>query len=142
MTEKCYPGVLDRIKAVVIDGIIIIVFMFIATSIFSLFEKVPDNARIIAFVFIFILYDPLLTSIFGGTLGHFIIGIRVKQESDETKNIIFPLALMRFIVKVCLGWISFLTVFGNPKRKAIHDYLVYSVVIYLNQDSTTPSSNN
>ena len=133
MTEDKYAGVFDRIKAITADGILIIVFMFVASYIFSLFKTVPDNARIIAFVFIFLLYDPLFTSIFGGTVGHMIIGLRVKRESDERKNILFPLAIVRYIVKVSLGWVSLLMVSANLKRKAIHDYLVGSVVVYVKQ---------
>jgi uncharacterized RDD family membrane protein YckC len=130
MTEEHYPGILVRIKAIAADSIVIIILMFCAAYIFSLFEYVPDNARIIAFVFIFLLYDPLFTSIFGGTLGHMLLGIRVKRESDEKRNILFPLAVLRYIVKAFLGWISLLTVLSNEKRKAIHDYLVGSVVVY------------
>jgi len=130
MTEENYPGVLDRIKAIVTDGVFIIVFMFLVSYVFSLFESVPDNARIAAFIFIFLLYDPLFTSIFGGTIGHMFMGIRIKREADENKNILFPLAIPRYLVKAFLGWVSLLTVSGNSKRKAIHDYLVGSVVVY------------
>jgi len=130
MTQENYPGVFDRIKAIMADSIVIILLMFTASYIFSLFESVPDNARIIAFVFIFILYDPLFTSIFGGTIGHMLIGIRVKRESDEMKNILLPSAILRYIVKAALGWISLITVSFNPKGKAIHDYLVGSIVVY------------
>jgi uncharacterized RDD family membrane protein YckC len=104
--------------------------MFIISYIFSLFESVPDNARVIAFVFIFFLYDPIFTSVFGGTFGHMFIGIRVKRESNEQKNILFPMAIFRYIVKSFLGWISLLTITGNKKGKAIHDFLVGSVVVY------------
>jgi uncharacterized RDD family membrane protein YckC len=130
MTEEKYPGVLDRVKAIVIDSIVIVLFIVIMTYIFALFENVPEKARIIAFVFIFILYDPLFTSIFGGTIGHMIIGIRVKRESNEMKNIQFHLAILRYIVKFTLGIISLFTVLSNKKGKAIHDFLVGSVVIY------------
>lgn len=130
MTEDNYPGVFDRIKAIMTDGIVVVVYMFVASYIFSLFESVPDNARIIAFVFIFLLYDPIFTSLFGGTIGHMMLGIRVKRESDEQKNILFHKAILRYLVKVLLGWVSLLTVSGNKKRKAIHDFLVGSVVVY------------
>ncbi len=130
MTEENYAGVADRVKAVVTDSIVIIIFMFIVTYTFSVFEHVPDTARIIAFIFIFFLYDPIFTSVFGGTIGHMMFGIRVKREKNQMKNILFPLAIIRFLVKVLLGWISLLTVSGNKKRKAIHDSLVGSVVIY------------
>ena len=130
MTEDNYPGVFDRIKAIMTDGIVVVVYMFVASYIFSLFESVPDNARIIAFVFIFLLYDPIFTSLFGGTIGHMMLGIRVKRESDEQKNILFHKAILRYLAKVLLGWVSLLTVSGNKKRKAIHDFLVGSVVVY------------
>ncbi|MCT4604482.1 MAG: RDD family protein [Marinifilum sp.] len=135
MTEKHYPGIPDRVKAVICDSIVIIIFMFTATYLFSKFDDIPDNARIIAFVFIFGLYDPIFTSLFGGTIGHFMLGIRVKKEKNSEKNILFPFALIRFIVKVALGWISLLTVSSNEKRKAIHDHIVGSIVVYSNPET-------
>jgi uncharacterized RDD family membrane protein YckC len=132
MTEKKYPGVLDRVKAMTIDGIVVLGLILGITYVFSLFEYVSDTAKIIAFVFIFILYDPIFTSIFGGTIGHFIFGIRVKRKTNEMKNLIFPLAILRFLVKVLLGWVSLLTVTSNEKRRAIHDYLAGTVVVYAN----------
>jgi uncharacterized RDD family membrane protein YckC len=133
MIQVKFPGVLDRVKAIVTDSVVMLLFIIIATYTFSFFDNVPDNAKIAAFVFIFILYDPIFTSIFGATIGHMLIGIRVKRELDETRNILFPLAILRFIVKASLGWISLVTVSGNKKGKAIHDYLVGSVVVYASQ---------
>ena len=134
MVRKNYPGISDRVKAIFADGIAIIAFLFTGSYIFSLFESVPDNVRMVSFIFIFFLYDPLFTSLFGGTIGHMINGIRVKRESDEMKNILFPLAVFRFIVKAALGWLSFLTMNGNKKRQAIHDLAVGSVVVYAEAD--------
>ena len=139
--EDNYPGIFERLKAIITDGIVIVVFMFAVAHIFSLYENVPDNARIFAFVFIFLLYDPLFTSLFGGTIGHMIIGIRVKRESNELKNILFPLAILRYIVKALLGWISMLTIARNTKRKAIHDILVGSVVVYAKSGKIKTTTN-
>lgn len=130
MVERKIPGIIERVKAIVTDSIVMILFIILITYFFSLFNSVPDKARMIAFVFVFVLYDPLFTSIFGGTIGHMLLGLRVKRESDEMKNILFPLAILRFIVKALLGIISLITVSGNKKGKAIHDYLVGSIVIY------------
>lgn len=132
--QKNYPSVFDRVKAIVADTACILIFMAIAAYIFSLFENVPDSVRIIVFVFIFFLYDPLFTSIFGGTIGHMMNGIRVKKEKNETQNIVFPLAVIRFLVKASLGLISLLTVHNNKKRKAIHDFIVGSVMVYSKKD--------
>lgn len=142
MTLKNYPGVSDRVKAIVADSVVILVFMFIITYVFSLFENVPDNYRMVAFVFIFLLYDPLFTSILGGTIGHMITGIRVRRESNEQKNILFPLAIPRYIVKVLLGWISLLTVSSNVKGRAIHDFLVGSVVVYAKSKNDGEANEN
>jgi uncharacterized RDD family membrane protein YckC len=130
-----YPSVTDRVKAIVADWGIILVFIFIITFIFSLFEKVPDNARFFAFIFIFCLYDPIFTSLFGGTIGHMMNGIRVRKENNENENITFLSAIVRFAIKITLGGISLLTVTGNKKRKAIHDFAVQSVVICYNQNN-------
>ena len=135
MTEKIYPGVFDRVKAMVTDGIILVVFMVATSSVFSLFNDVHDIVRVSAFVFIFLLYDPLLTSFWGGTIGHRLIGIRVRKERDEQCNIQFPFAVLRYIVKATLGWISLLTIGGNNKGKAIHDYVAGSVVVYAKSES-------
>lgn len=130
MLDQNYPGIFDRVKAVFVDSLVLIIFMIIITDIFSFFDTVSDTIRIISFVFIFILYDPILISFFGGTLGHKVIGLRVKREKNEKKNILFPIAIMRFIVKSLLGWVSLITISGSKKRRAIHDTIAGSVVVY------------
>ena len=123
-----YAVLPDRIKAAFIDGIIIIAAMYAISEIFNLIENVPNSIRIIA-MFIVVLYDPFFISKYGGTIGHSYSGISVKKENDTTKNISFPISLIRFILKFLLGWISLLTVTGNKKKKAIHDFIANSVVV-------------
>lgn len=130
MTTYYYPKLFDRVKAAIVDSLILLGLMIIVVNIFSLFENISDVLRIIAFIFFFILYDPIMTSTFGGTIGHMILGIRVKREKDQERNIHFLSALLRFIVKALLGWISLITVTSNEKNKAIHDNLVGSIVNY------------
>lgn len=130
--EKQYAQLLSRVKAAVVDGVLLIAAMYAITEILALFEHVPQYVRIIAFVFIFFLYDPIFISLFGGTIGHSFSGIAVKREHDPEKNILFPVALLRFIFKSTLGWLSLLTVTGNAKKKAIHDYVAQSVVVMQN----------
>lgn len=127
--EINYGTLIDRVKALTIDSVVIMVFGLITAITFNKFEDAPDFMRGIAFILIFLLYDPIFTSTFGGTIGHLSIGLRVKKEKDHTKKIIFPAAILRFIIKVFLGWISLLTITGNSKNKSIHDSIVSSVVI-------------
>ena len=130
MTEKEYPGVLARVKAVMVDGILLLIFLVIASSIFSQLNDAPDYVRMLVFVLIFVLYDPILTSSTGGTIGHHIIGMTVRKVSDEKSNINFLMAIIRFIIKSSLGWASLFTVMANEKRRAIHDFVAQSVVTY------------
>ncbi len=129
MSEVKYGVLILRIKAIVVDSLVLMGFGIAASSILSKFDNVPVAVRIIVFLFIFILYDPIFTCLVGGTIGHLIMGLRVRQSKDETRKIIFPFAVLRFIFKVLLGWISLVTVPGDEKKKAIHDSIAGSVVI-------------
>ena len=131
MEIKNYGKLMNRVKAVFIDSLVYAGLGISMSAIFNKLEGAPDVARLIAFLVVFILYDPIFTSLAGGTIGHLLIGLRVRKGSDESKKIMFPLAVLRFLIKVLLGWISLLTITGNAKNKAIHDSAVNSVVIEL-----------
>ncbi|WDF70062.1 RDD family protein [Sphingobacterium oryzagri] len=123
-----YPSVAIRVKAMVIDAALLLLMMFLLASIFSSFEYVPDTVRLLSFIFVFFLYEPLTVSLFAGTLGHLIVGIRVKSKKNKARNLPFPLAVVRFIFKTLLGWISLLTV--SSKSMAIHDQVAKSLVVF------------
>ena len=124
-----YALLIDRIKSAVIDSIVIIGFMYAFTEILSLFDTVPNYVRIILFAFVFLIYEPLLVSLFGQSIGHSYIKIKVVRDTESQKNISFPVAVIRFLCKAFLGWLSLLTVTGNKKKKAIHDLIANSIVI-------------
>jgi uncharacterized RDD family membrane protein YckC len=128
--RQVYPAVSDRVKAMLADSLVLVVMMGGFAYIFSLFAELPDSARIIAGVFVFLLYDPLFTSFFGATLGHRMQGLRVRRGCDETRNIYFHHAFFRFVLKASLGWISLIGVSIHEKRLAIHDMAVGSVVVF------------
>lgn len=124
---KEYPSILDRIKSTTIDTIIIIGFMYLASEILNTFENIPNYFRMIVFIGIW-LYEPILTS-FGATIGNDKMEIRVRSNSDYSKRINFFQAVIRFVIKILLGWLSFITVFSSKKSRTIHDYLSGSVMI-------------
>ncbi|MDB2462494.1 RDD family protein [Algibacter sp.] len=126
-----YASVFDRFKAAFIDTVILIIMMYIISQVFDGFETIPNFVKIIAYIVLFILYDPLLTSMNGGTVGHSLLKIGVRKDGDLNNNISFPFAIIRFILKAFLGWISLLTISGNDKKKAIHDGVAKSVVVKL-----------
>lgn len=125
-----YPLLIDRIKSTMIDTVVLIALMFICSKSLA---GLPDSngwVRAICFVTVFVLYDPLCTA-FGCTVGNYFIKIRVRKNDDHSKRINFFFALIRYIVKVLLGWISFLTIHSNREKRAIHDMAAGSVMVKL-----------
>ncbi|WP_299557052.1 RDD family protein [Seonamhaeicola sp.] len=127
--KKKYANLFPRVKAAIIDGIVLIVLMYLATWILDAIGEVPNYARIVVFIFVFLLYEPILVAYFGASVGHFFNDIMVKRESNEAKNIILPKAIFRFVFKFFLGWVSLLTIRSDKKGKAIHDFVGGSVVL-------------
>ena len=127
LMEREYPTILERIKSTTIDTIIIIAFMYLASEVLSSFENVPDYVRMILFAGI-LLYEPICT-VFGATIGNDKMEIRVRSSSDHSKKINFFQAIIRFILKFSLGWLSFITFFFSKKSRTIHDYFSGSVMI-------------
>ena len=105
--------------------------MYIISQVFAGFDSIPNFVKIITSVIIFLLYDPLLTSLNGGTIGHSLSKIGVRKDEGLNNPISFPVAIIRFILKVLLGWISLITISGDKKKKAIHDNAAKSVVVKL-----------
>jgi len=124
-----YAHIFARSKAVFVDSLVIVAFMFAAAEILKLFENVPDYVRILITIFIFVLYEPIFVSAFGQTIGHSRINLVVRKEDDPEKHISFFAAIIRFLLKFFLGWLSLLTISGSEKNQALHDIVVKSVVI-------------
>jgi uncharacterized RDD family membrane protein YckC len=129
MNEIKYGTLINRLKAILIDALVLLGLCMIATAVFSRIGYVSDTVRMVVFIFIFLLYDPLFTSIFGATIGHLIIGLKIRRAKDITRKLIFPMALIRFIIKGTLGFISLMTISITKKSRAIHDIVAGSVVL-------------
>jgi len=125
--EEEYPPLIDRIQSSFIDLGVIFITAFVITSILDGFEQVPDGVRIVLFLGL-LLYEPLCMC-FGGTLGNYIKKIRVKKNADSRKSINFFQSILRYIVKISLGWVSFLTINSNPRRRALHDMASGTVML-------------
>jgi uncharacterized RDD family membrane protein YckC len=128
--NESYPPLSDRIQSAFIDTILIVVSMFVFAGILDKLENVPDWIRIVLFAGLFVAYEPLCMTL-GFTLGNYVKKIRVRKNADTTKRINIFQAVIRYPVKLFLGWISFLTINSNPKRRAIHDLVSGTVMIKL-----------
>jgi uncharacterized RDD family membrane protein YckC len=128
--EEKYPELRDRIQSTFIDLLLLILLMYVFARILENYPGAPDWVKIALFVGLFIVYEPLSMTL-GCTLGNYLKGIRVRKDSDFTKRINILQAIIRYPVKFFLGWISFMTIHSNPKRRAIHDLVSGSVMIKL-----------
>ncbi len=124
-----YPLLTVRLKSNAIDGLLIFIGGgYLASAIFEKMGEVPTWWRVATIVGLFFLYEPISQTL-GCSLGNYLIGIRVRKAGDETQRINILQAFVRFALKLCLGWVSFLTIHSNPKRQAIHDTVSGSVMI-------------
>jgi uncharacterized RDD family membrane protein YckC len=123
-----YPQLTDRLQSSFIDGMLIIVLMFVFSGMLERYENAPDWIRIGLFFGLWAVYEPLCTTL-GATLGNYIKGIRVRQNGATGQRINFFQAFIRYVLKMLLGWISFLTIHTNPQKRAIHDIIAGSVMI-------------
>jgi uncharacterized RDD family membrane protein YckC len=123
-----YPPLSDRIQSIFIDQIFIITLMFVSTSILDKYEDAPDWIRIVLFFGIWAIYEPICM-IFGCTLGNYFKRIRSRKFSDPTKRMNIFQSYLRYIIKIMLGWLSFLTINMNKEKRAIHDLAASTVMI-------------
>ncbi|PSR56477.1 RDD family protein [Adhaeribacter arboris] len=130
-TSATFPSLRRRFASYFIDLFIIIGAFMLVGYVIDLVGSVPGWLRGSILIFTLFLYDPIFISLFGGTIGHQLLDMRVIHVKSSG-NLNFGLAVLRFVVKVLLGWLSFLTIMFNPERRAIHDIISDSLVIKLN----------
>ncbi len=128
--EVQFPSLLVRIKALFVDFVFILILFSLASVIIRNTGAVPTWVRVMIFVFAFYLYDPLLITLFGGTIGHHMMKVGIRKVNHPDRKINLLQASIRFVIKYLLGWISFVTITGNKKRRAIHDIASGSIVLY------------
>lgn len=126
------PGLILRIKSTLIDTVVLIALMLLMSMVLNGLDIVSGAVRGICLVAVW-LYEPLFTSI-NRTLGQKVMGLQVRRQTDiqngvEPRPISFPASLIRFILKVLLGWLSLLTIHSSRLGQAIHDKAADSVMI-------------
>ncbi|MBI1307398.1 MAG: RDD family protein [Bacteroidetes bacterium] len=131
-----YANLSDRVKAFFFDQLFMIFLAILASRFLGEEGNVPDSYRIVAFILIVFIYEPFCTSVLGFTLGHYLMRIRVRRRSDETRKINILAAIFRYVLKICLGWISLLTISSSKRKTAIHDIVAGSVVLKSKQSLT------
>jgi uncharacterized RDD family membrane protein YckC len=78
-------------------------------------------------IFAAIIYDPVLVSTTGGTVGHHILNLRVVDDQSGA-NLSFLRALLRAVIKSFLGIASFIFMGVTRRHQALHDLASRSTV--------------
>jgi RDD family protein len=123
-----YARFTRRVRGIVIDWIVAVTLVFgavlVATSVRS---DGFSRALGILVVMVLVLYEPVLVSRTGGTLGHYFSNLRVVDERNGG-NVSFAKALARLALKSLLGWYSFIVMAATRRNQAVHDLLTRSTV--------------
>ena len=100
-----YARFTRRVQGVLIDAII---FMFILADALAIavFFGSDNIARVVGFTVAatWLFYEPLLVSMTGGTIGHYLCNMRVVD--DRGGNVGFVKAVARVVIKSLPGWYS------------------------------------
>lgn len=129
MNAIAYPRLIKRVRAVLIDSVLVPVAVFgslILGDTLGISHPIGKVMLLLGPIFVL---EPGLVAFTGGTVGHHLQGIRITTV-DGTKNINILAAVLRFVVKIVLGWLSFVVVLTTAKHQAVHDLVARSVVIH------------
>ena len=131
MNAIAYPRLLRRVQAVLIDSVLVPVALFGAVILGSTLGVSHPFAKVLFLLGPVIILEPGLVAFTGGTVGHHCLGIRV-TKMDGASNINLLAATLRFLIKMFLGWASFIFVLTTMKHQALHDLAARSQVIHKN----------
>lgn len=129
MDNLTYPRLIKRVRAVLIDSILVLLSVFGALFLSNAAGVSSGVGKAMLMVAPIFILEPGLVAFTGGTVGHHLQRIRV-TTLDGKRNINIFAATFRFVVKFLLGWLSFIAVLTTTKHQTVHDLLVRSVVIH------------
>jgi uncharacterized RDD family membrane protein YckC len=125
-----YPTITLRYLSTVVDVVFILSIIILVSYVFQASSDITINVRFALILFMFFAYEPFFTSLFC-TVGQKITGMRVRKKGS-LQHISIPAAYLRTLIKVILGFISFFTILFEKDKRAIHDLVVGSIVVYKN----------
>jgi len=128
-----------RLKALSVDGVVGLLFTVLLFALVPMADSLPAvrAAMIVACFVVLLLYEPVMVSRYGGTVGHYLLNLRVVDDATGV-NMRFGPALGRLIIKGLLGFLSFFTMAFTQRHRAVHDMLTDSTVQIRNPAKASP----
>lgn len=126
-----YPRLLRRVRAALIDSAIFAVIFFVWLLSLEVLENAHVVLRVAPLVLGLVALEPGLVSWSGGTIGHHLMGLRVRDAAGD-QNVGFARATIRAAIRALLGWLSLAFILATRRHQAIHDYISRTVVVLEN----------
>jgi uncharacterized RDD family membrane protein YckC len=135
---NAYARFTRRVQGVCIDAIVFM-FIFAGALIIAVSFGSDNIARVLGFTVAasWLLYEPVLVSMTGGTVGHRLYNMRVVDDRSGG-NISFGKAVVRMVIKTVLGWYSFIAMAVTSRHQALHDLATGSTVQMRNLAQARP----
>jgi uncharacterized RDD family membrane protein YckC len=126
---EVYPRLLRRLQGVFIDGLVI-PLAAIGVLVALTYAGVESAwIKVLCPLLVIFLLEPVAVSATGGSIGHHIVGLRVRKERiDERIDLLS--AVVRVVVKTLFGLPAFFVALVSRKRQALHDIVVKSIIVH------------
>jgi uncharacterized RDD family membrane protein YckC len=121
-----YARIWPRVKAILIDGLVLSA-VFLGAAVVGANIKGAGAAAFLVWLTVWVLYDPLMVSRTGGTIGHHLQNLKVVSDRTGRNPSVFA-ALVRNLFKGLLGILSLLAMAGSSRKKALHDLIAGTTV--------------
>jgi uncharacterized RDD family membrane protein YckC len=129
-----YPRLLRRVRAFLIDTTIFAILLYAWMISLPFVEGTTLLVKIGLLVVPLFIVDPGLVALTGGSPGHHMMGLRVRDAAHD-RNIGILRSLARTLIRTSLGWLSFVFVLVTRRHQALHDYFTSTVVVLRDPES-------
>ena len=129
MNPIAYPRLIKRVRAVLIDSVLLPVSVLVTLILGNALGVSHSLGKAMLILGPIFILEPALVAFTGGTVGHHLLKIRITR-TDGKRNINIFAAIVRFVVKLLLGWLSFIFVLTTAKHQAVHDLVARSLVVH------------
>lgn len=134
MDTVAYPRLIRRVRAALIDSVLILLGFFAGVAAVGLSGVEQPYAKLVFLLVPVLILEPVLVAFTGGTVGHHLMKIRV-GKAGGAGNINLFAAMLRFVVKLLLGWLSFVFILVTRRHQAVHDLVAGSRVVLKTTDA-------
>lgn len=130
----CYPRLIRRVRAALIDSVILTLVFFSWWLMLPLLDEFATVVRLAYPVLAFLAVEPVMVSLTGGSPGHHVMGITIRDVRTG-QRIGMTRALLRFALRMLFGWLSLVLVLITERHQALHDLFCRTNVLLLDPEN-------